>query len=188
MKVSLANVVLPKQETNDPSATATAGESSGTGSIPPPLNIPPSRARRQLAARLAQRKQAAEAAETTDPDAADLSAVETAQTLPEEPSELESLGPATEAELREAGLRVHSGKGRFGGTFSSDEDSSDEELELGGKGQDDGRFGRRPSTTEAKERRPLDDEDDAVDLARNASSDEDDEQLVEIKPRRTSEV
>lgn len=187
-KVSLADATLLKQDSNDPSTTNTTADGSSTGSVPPPLNIPPSRARRQLAARLAQRKQAAEAAETTDPDAADQSAVETAHTLPEEPSELESLGPATEAELREAGLHIRSGKGRFGGTFSSDEDSSDDELELGGKGQDDSaRFGRRPSTTEAKERRPLDDEDDAVDLARNASSDEDDEQLVEIKPRRTSE-
>jgi hypothetical protein len=32
----------------------------------------------------------------------------------------------------------------------------------------------------------LDDEDDAVDVGRNGSSDDDDEQLVEIKPRRTS--
>jgi hypothetical protein len=161
--------------------------------VPPPLNIPPSRARRQLAARLAQRKQATQAAETSDPDAADSSALEVAHTLPEEPSELESLAPATEAELREAGLHFRgSGKGRFGGTFSSDEDSSDEELELGGKGQDDseGRFGRRPSTTEAKERSPLDDDDDAVDVGRDgrgsSDDDDDDEQLVEIKPRRTS--
>lgn len=120
-----------------------------------------------------------------------MSAVETAHTLPEEPSELESLAPATEHELREAGLHVQSGKGRYGGMFSSDEDSSDEELELGGKGQDDSaKFGRRPSTTEAKERTPLDDEDDAVNVTRNGSSDDeddDDEQLVEIKPRRTSQ-
>ena len=76
--------------------------------------------------------------------------------------------------------------------FSSDEDSSDEELEIGGEGQDDDgpRFGRRPSTTEAKERRPLDDEDEAVEVARGGSSDDDDdddEQLIEIKPRRTSQ-
>ena len=154
--------------------------------MPQPLNIPPSRARRQLAARLAQRKQAAEAAETTDPDAADSSAVEVAHTLPEEPTEVESLAPATETELREAGLHFRNDKSRFGGMFSSDEDSSDEELQLGGKSQDESRFGQRPSTTEAKERRPLDDEDDAVDVGRNGSSDDDDEQLVEIKPRRTS--
>lgn len=82
-----------------------------------------------------------------------------------------------------------SGKSRFGGAFSSDEDSSDEELQLGGPGQDEARFGRRPSTTEAKERSPLDDDDDAVEVGRNGSSsddDDDDEQLVEIKPRRTS--
>lgn len=165
------------QDLDDPSSTpSTSTDATSTGSVPPPLNIPPSRARRQLAARLAKRKQDAEAAETTDPDAADLSAVETAHTLPEEPNELDSLAPATEKELREAGLNVES-KGRFGGAFSSDDDSSDEELHAGGEDQDDDdgllRFGRRPSTTEAKERSPLDDGDD--DLAAKDSSDEDEQ-------------
>jgi hypothetical protein len=177
------------QDSNDQStnSTTTTDPSSTGTTVPQPLNIPPSRARRQLAARLAQRKQAAEAAEITDPDAADPAALEVAHSLPEEPTELESLAPATETELREAGLHFRHDKGRFGGTFSSDDDSSDEELELGGKSPDESRFGRRPSTTEAKERRPLDDEEDTVDVGRNGSSDDDDdEQLVEIKPRRTS--
>lgn len=131
-----------------------------------------------------------------------MSAVETAQTLPEEPSDLESLAPATEHELREAGLRVASGKGRFGGMFSSDEDSSDEEggLHRGDAGVGEGEggkfgLGRRPSTTEAKERRPLDDGDDVEELGGGSgggagggkgSSSEDEELLVEIKPRRKS--
>lgn len=134
-----------------------------------------------------------------------MSAVETAQTLPEEPSDLESLAPATEHELREAGLRVASGKGRFGGMFSSDEDSSDEEGGFRSRGEGDGDgvgegegkfgLGRRPSTTEAKERRPLDDGDDVEELGGGSgggagggkgSSSEDEELLVEIKPRRKS--
>jgi len=154
-------------------------------SVPPPLNIPPSRARRQLAARLAQRKKDAEAAET-DPDSVDHAALETAHQLPEEPSELD-LGPASEKELREAGLQItglrRGDASKFSGMFDSDEDSSDSDLDEDEAGRDEalGREGgdyddaetsgvvhrrsqkqrrRRPSTTEAKERKPLDDEDD----------------------------
>lgn len=154
-------------------------------SVPPPLNIPPSRARRQLAARLAQRKKEAEAAET-DPDAVDHAALETAHQLPEEPSDLD-LGPATEKELREAGLQITGLRpgdaSKFSGMFDSDEDSSDSDLDEDEAGRDEtlGREGgdyddpdtagvgrrrsqkqrhRRPSTTEAKERKPLDDDDD----------------------------
>ncbi|QIW99424.1 hypothetical protein AMS68_004942 [Peltaster fructicola] len=161
---------------------------NASSSIPPPLKIPPSRARRQLAARLAQRKKDAEAAET-DPDAADHAALETAAQLPEQPNELD-LGPATERELQEVGLqlsgtRTSKGPGsasKFSGLFGSDDSSSDSSLDEDDAGRDETldrdeddyeddapiTFGRRrddarvrrPSTTEVKERRPLDDDDD----------------------------
>lgn len=96
------------------------------------------------------------------------------------------MAPATEKELREAGLNVES-RGKFGGAFSSDDDSSDEEMHGAGQGEgDDGllKFGRRPSTTEAKERSPLDDDDDDVeDLAGKESSDEDEQ--LEMARRAT---
>lgn len=222
-------------------------ESSKTGapSIPPPLNIPPSRARRQLAARLA-RKQAEAAEADEDPDAADSLAVEAASHLPEDPSEGDDvdLGPAAEREIQEAGgglqitgLRTVGGIGgtasRFSGLFGGSDDSSssgeedDEDFDENEAGRDatvgrpegdyegdsSGDLGRRradknrrPSTTEAKSRTPLDDEDDDEDVAdlgqavdaklvlgregvfadpTEDSSDEEDE-LVEIRPRRTS--
>lgn len=66
-------------------------------SIPPPLNIPPSRARRQLAARLAAKK------EGSDPDAADSVALAASEQLPDEPNERDvDLGPKAESEI--AGL------------------------------------------------------------------------------------
>ena len=215
-----------------------ASKTGGAPSIPPPLNIPPSRARRQLAARLAKKK--AEAVENSDPDATDSVAVETASQLPEEPSEGDiDLGPATEREIREAGglqitgLRTVGGmsgtasrvSGLFGGSddgsssdgelyFDEDEAGRDPTLEraegeyedgdemVGGVGRQS-KERRRPSTTEAKERTPLDDGDDeAAELGTAMESklaisgegpfadpledSSDDDELVEIRPRRTS--
>ncbi|KAK5114401.1 hypothetical protein LTR85_010223 [Meristemomyces frigidus] len=123
-----------EQQTEVHDATVDSPGGSGSSSIPPPLNIPPSRARRQLAARLAQRKKAAEASEM-DPDAADSAALETASQLPDEPNEID-LGPATEKEIREStglqitGLRTLGASGsasRFSGLFGSDDSSSSEE-------------------------------------------------------------
>lgn len=119
---------------------------SSAPTIPPPLNIPPSRARRQLAARLAQKKKDAEAAES-DPDAVDAAALETASRMPENPSDLD-LGPATEKELEEAGvhgfqitgLRTLSGAGsssKFSGLFGSDDSSSDSSLDEDDAGRDE---------------------------------------------------
>ena len=107
--------------------------------MPPPLNIPPSRARRQLAARLAQRKKKESGFEqhelgtTADPDAADPAVLETASQIaggeggPGEASGLEVGGSptATDIELREAGLRRLGGASRFSGLFGSDDSSSD---------------------------------------------------------------
>lgn len=229
-------------------------ESSKIDSIPPPLNIPPSRARRQLAARLAAKKEASAA--ESDPDAADSAALDVASRLPQNPDEGDiDLGPATEREIREGtsassptsglnitGLRTVSGLGEtasrvsglFGGSDSSDDSNSYGDLDEDDAGRDltanrpEGDYEdsstaermspvdaarrqkpRRPGTTEAKERVPLDDEDedaeslgkvldaklvlagdddrgpfaDPVDM-RDDSSDED--ELVEIRPRRTS--
>lgn len=220
----------------------TSPESSKNGgpSIPPPLNIPPSRARRQLAARLAKKK--AEANEYADPDAADNVALETASKLPENPDESAiDLGPAAERDISESsglqitGLRTVSGASRFSGLFGGSDDSSSSDGETGFDEDEAGRDptlersegdyedqgaedspslagrkrsekNRRPSTTEAKERTPLYDEDDdeAADLGpaldaklvlggglsadpvdvHDDSSEED--ELVEIRPRRTS--
>jgi len=250
---------------------------TGVPSIPPPLNIPPSRARRQLAARLAAKKEANAAENAADPDAADSAALEAAGMMDEEPGEmsmaeergmLESGGGGEGLNI--TGLRTVSGLGatasRFSGLFSgSDDDSSDSGDEGGGGdgygggygaydeddagrdvtvGREGGDFevdeaegmspaghgaagnaaarrraererkGRRPSTTEAKERVALmsDDEDEVVggmgkmvlgegkaeggpfadpeDMegvdTRVEGDSSDEEQLVEIKPRRTS--
>lgn len=144
-------------------------------------------------------------------------------------------GDVEEAGLQVTGLRTVGGASRFSGLFSGSDDSSSSDDDINfdeddaGKdetiaraegdfeGDDDnsgfsGRWNRkysparRPSTTEAKERTPLDDdEDEAADLGRafdaklaigaegpfadpidvnDNSSDED--ELVEIRPRRTS--
>lgn len=212
---------------------------AGGASIPPPLNIPPSRARRQLAARLAKKK--AEAAEDADPDAADHAALDVAHQLSEEPGEGDiDLGPATELDIEESGLQITglrtpkltSGTAsRVQGLFGASDDSSSSEegdVDEDGVGRDatlsreeadyqesvetaDGfarrsKETRRPSTTEAKQRTPLDDDDDEtaglgsamerklaisgegpfadpVD-ADEGSSDED--EMVEMRPRRTS--
>lgn len=250
--------------------TQASPESNKTGaaSIPPPLNIPPSRARRQLAARLAARKEAEAAENDEDPDAADSAALEAASLMSENPDEGDiDLGPATERDINEAtsaatptsglnitGLRTVGGLGeaasRFSGLFtdhayssdSSGDEDEDDEDDAGrdhtvGRPEGDyedsstaesmspviasGSTARRPrlekarrqSTTEAKTRTPLDDDDDdevgelerdvqgrlvlggdnveddrgpfadPIDM-RGSSSDED--ELVEIRPRRTS--
>lgn len=94
--------------------------------------MPPSRARRQLAARLAAKKKEeapGEVGTPTDPDAADAAAVETAHHLPEEPNDIDP-----ERELSEAtGLQITGLRGslrgaatnsKFTGLFSSDDSSS----------------------------------------------------------------
>ncbi|EMC98244.1 hypothetical protein BAUCODRAFT_58834, partial [Baudoinia panamericana UAMH 10762] len=58
-------VVADAREPGSPVAIA------GAPSVPAPLNVPPSRARRQLAARLAQKRRDAEHADQRDPDATD---------------------------------------------------------------------------------------------------------------------
>ncbi|KAK5174059.1 sporulation-induced protein [Saxophila tyrrhenica] len=126
-------------------------------SIPPPLNIPPSRARRQLAARLAAKKEAVAAENIADPDAADSVALEVAEQLPQEPEDVE-LGVATEHAIHETGaghnspsspkqglnitgLRTVSGLGatasRFSGLFGSSDSSSDSDGDGGGYDEDD---------------------------------------------------
>ena len=127
-------------------ASSESHKTTGGPSIaPPPLNIPPSRARRQLAARLAARKEAEDAAENgDDPDAADAAAVEAAELMDASPEEGDiDLRPATERSINEGlsgeeerpeglnitGLRTVAGlggaAGRFAGLFThSDDDSS----------------------------------------------------------------
>lgn len=164
-----------------------------------PLNIPPSRARRTLAARLAQRNQ--DKSSNDDPDAADASALEVASDLPEEPWELSNMAQAQDPEgLQITGLRTVSGashlsrgsRSKFSGLFSSsddsdnddddddddDDDNDDSSLDEdeagrdhtltreGGEYEDESpsaprrrRSIRRPNTTEAAVRRPLDDGD-----------------------------
>ncbi|OQO11223.1 hypothetical protein B0A48_05479 [Cryoendolithus antarcticus] len=155
--------------------------------LPPPLNIPPSRARRLLAQRLAQKKENTE----HDPDAADATAIETANQLPLEPDSLATdLGPATERELQEAGLHIsgldtvaqdRAATGSSDGAQDIDDinssdctdgSSDDEDSLLRHSGDDDvdesgllrrrsqKQRQRRPSTTEAKERHMLDSSDE----------------------------
>lgn len=132
-----------------PPQTGTAGTADPTATVPPPLNIPPSRARRQLAARLAQRKKDAEAA-ATDPDSVDAAALDTAARLPEDPPEID-LGPASERELRDAGLQLAGlrarGAGgsasRFSGLFGSDDSSDASSAEEGADDEEDEGMGGR---------------------------------------------
>ena len=136
-----------------------------------------------------------------------------------------------ESGLQVTGLRtLGGGASRFSGLFGSDDSSSSGEdvgfdeddagrdLTLGEEHEDldpdpsgyharRGSKGRRPSTTEAKERTPLDDEEGDEDLGPEldaklvlgggrrgvfvepegaGSSSEEEEELVEIRPRRTS--
>jgi hypothetical protein len=183
------------------------------------------------------RKKAAE----NDPDAADPAALESAQQLPNEPSELDvDLGPATERELQEAGLQISGLRGlkkgsadTYGysdiytsddGTSSSsgeedeDEDHAErDEMMARKEGSYDGaeigsiarqknkkEQGRRPSTTEAKERTPLDSDDEEgcmesafdrkmvlgegpfADPEDIEDEDSDEDEMIEIKSRRAS--
>ena len=190
------------------SASQTTTSQSGL-TIPPPLAITPSRARRTLAARLAQRTQEKAVLEN-DPDAADNAVLSVASMLPDEPIDID-LGAATERDIEEATATRFSrqpatqGTGKFSGLFSSseDEDDSDSSGHSSNFDEDDAvrdhtlfrpegdyedmsesstaRLKRRPITTEAKQRTPLDDEDEDEE-----DSSSDDEGMVEIRPRRTS--
>ncbi|GAB7350425.1 hypothetical protein MBLNU459_g1036t1 [Dothideomycetes sp. NU459] len=228
---------------------------SSTTATPTPLNVAPSRARRQLALRLAARQKESSDIEASDPDAADPIALETSETLEVEPlSDLPDLDLSAPAErdlqeaglpgLRVSGLRVkRTGETAarataadrfsvFGSGLDSNSSSSSSSLgsedegeedegsrRHGHKGDDDDdddddntsspRKGRRPSTTEAKFRIPLDDDEadrggvtrsglategaaespfaDPVELSEDSSDDSSDEgDVVEIRPRRTS--
>ncbi|WPG97743.1 Hypothetical protein R9X50_00052400 [Acrodontium crateriforme] len=168
------------------SADAHNDAESGDSSLPQALNVAPSRARLQLAARLAQRKKEAQASAHGDPDVDDVTAVATAHSLPDNPPDID-MAPSAEGGqgLKITGIRTLSDASRFSGMFSSgssssssddfDEDEAGRDItvgRLGGDYEDDtsGSAGfvyskrskeqRRPSTTEAKERRPLDDDDD----------------------------
>lgn len=203
--------------TASPEQTNRSATTADVPSIPPPLNIPPSRARRQLAARLAAKKEGA------DPDAADSVALAASEQLPDEPSEGDvDLKPKAESEIADlssgleglqiTGLRVgNSGQGvgaRLEGLLRNHAEDMDELSEgsdddvlsnLGVEGSphfgDDGV--RR--TSEAKERRPLSDSDEEIEgnaaiapkPPRSPFADPDDgsseeDELVEIRPRRTS--
>jgi hypothetical protein len=94
--------------------------------VPPPLQVPPSRARRQFAARLAQRraeKQAAqEAADGDDEDDNDNENEDFSILSPNSESDVTKKSPLTGGE---------GGSGRFSRMFEGIEDSSDEDDELG---------------------------------------------------------
>nr|POE47295.1 hypothetical protein CFP56_00627 [Quercus suber] len=128
----------PQTLTAEPATTHDGA--STTPSIPPPLNIPPSRARLQLAARLAAKKKEEEEEEEEevdasglpDPDAADAAAVELAQHVPTEPNDIDpdrELSAATGLQI--TGLRgslrgsaAAASGSRFTGLFSSSDSSS----------------------------------------------------------------
>ncbi|KAI6932735.1 hypothetical protein KC355_g16170, partial [Hortaea werneckii] len=179
---------------DDEQASPDAGK---TGSIPEPLKIPPSRARRQLQARLDAKKE--KEPDRHDPDVEDAAAVETATHLPNEPDDLDDnfgardpqspeepiTGVKTVRGMKESGSKF---SGLFGSDSSDDEDEDEDDDEAtserndhpgvdrpsgtteGPHGQDsssgvgrrNSQKGRRPSTTEAKERQPLSDEDEDV--------------------------
>ncbi|KAH0282875.1 hypothetical protein KCU71_g16572, partial [Aureobasidium melanogenum] len=161
--------------------------SPGSVNPPAPLNVTPSRARNKLAERLAARaKREAEetsSLEGTDPDTADAAAVQQAFEMPMQP--LEDL---PDLDLSAVTTRqINELIGNTGGTSSSDRvvsayssssSSSSSGLDSGSDDDDeddathtqetgDGKNSevtvgvkRRPSTTEAKKRVPLDDGDD----------------------------
>lgn len=146
---------------------------------PAPLNVAPSRARNKFAKRLALRaKEAAEeesaTLQATDPDSADAAAVQQAFEMPVEPlSDLPDLdlSAVTERQINELiGNTGASGEGtRVVSAYSSsssslDSASSDEDEDpvipnndVEGEGKGIVGVKRRPSTTEAKKRVPLDD-------------------------------
>lgn len=174
MYLKQRNLTASPEQTNRSATTA------DVPTIPPPLNIPPSRARRQLAARLAAKKEGG-----ADPDAADSVALAASEQLPEEPNErdvdlvlkaeheIADLSSGLEG-LQITGLRTGGGGGqgvsaRLEGLLRDHEEdmgelsegSEDDVLSnLGVEGSpqfgDDGV--RR--TSEAKERRPLSDSDE----------------------------
>ncbi|KAI7546931.1 SAPS-domain-containing protein [Hortaea werneckii] len=218
---------------DDEQASPDAGK---TGSVLEPLKIPPSRARRQLQARLDAKKE--KEPDRHDPDVEDAAAVETATHLPNEPDDLDDNlgagdpqspeGPLTGVKtvrgMKESGSKF---SGLFGSDSSDDEDEDEDDDETtserndhpgvdrptgiteGSHGQDtssgvgrrNSQKGRRPSTTEAKERQPLSDEDEDVAAAEQMEQlrinetrgsftypddDSSDDDMVEIRPRRTS--
>ncbi|KER00713.1 hypothetical protein AUEXF2481DRAFT_153253 [Aureobasidium subglaciale EXF-2481] len=158
---------------------------------PQPLNLPPSRARNKLAQRLAARAAAAEetsASPTSDPDALDATAIQAAFDLSVEPlSDLPDLdlSAVTERQINEL-IGVNS-EGRVVSAYStsssdpsSASSSSDEENSFGRdeasvaeSAQNDSVMPgvkRRPSTTEAKKRIPLDDEEEEATTSSSARS------------------
>lgn len=180
-------------------------------SIPPPLNIPPSRARRQLAARLAAKKDGG------DPDAADSVALAASEQLPEEPHERDvDLALKADSDLADlnsgldglqiTGLRVGGGGNPVGARLEGLLREHDADMGELSDGSDDDVLSNlglegspRPSgvrrTSEAKERRPLSDSDEEVEREapkppRSPFDDPDEEsseeEMVEIPPRRTS--
>ena len=191
-------------------SSAAAASNNSASTIPPPLSLTPSRARRTLAARLAQRNQEKTDIER-DPDAADSEALNVTSMLADEPTDID-LDAATEHDIQEAAatrFRHHAtgqGASKFSGLFSSSEEEDDSDSSGHSSNFDEDDAGRdntllrpegdyednsesssarnrlgRPSTTEAKQRTPLDDEDEDEE-----DSSSDDEGLVEIRPRRTS--
>ncbi|KAH0258627.1 hypothetical protein KCU91_g15709, partial [Aureobasidium melanogenum] len=160
--------------------------SPGSVNPPAPLNVAPSRARNKLAERLAARAKR-EAEETssfegTDPDTADAAAVQQAFEMPMQPlTDLPDLdlSAVTTRQINESiGNTGGSSSDRVVSAYSSSSSSSSSGLDSGSDDDDgdvadrtqetgDGKnpevtvgVKRRPSTTEAKKRVPLDDGDD----------------------------
>ena len=169
MHESLANLSSFQQQTPASPDSVTS---------PAPLNLTPSRARNKFAERLALRaKEAAEEESATtlqasDPDSADAAAVQQAFEMPVEPlSDLPDLdlSAVTERQINEliGNTGATGEQGRVVSAYSSsssslDSASSDEDEDpvipnndLGGEGTVGVK--RRPSTTEAKKRVPIDD-------------------------------
>ncbi|KAI4728968.1 SAPS-domain-containing protein [Aureobasidium sp. EXF-10728] len=170
--------------------------SPGSVNPPAPLNLAPSRARNKLAERLAARAKR-EAEETssldgTDPDTADAAAVQQAFEMPMQPlSDLPDLdlSAVTTRQINEligntgsgGADRVVSAYSSSSSSSSSDLDSASDDEEIGsqqtqemaksGNSQEAVGLKRRPSTTEAKKRVPLDDgeEDERPALQRTIS-------------------
>ncbi|KAF4555832.1 putative sIT4-associating protein SAP190 [Elsinoe fawcettii] len=193
-----------------------AQPASETGSIVPPLNIPPSRARRQLAARLAQRRRDAALLEQ-DPDRADDAAIAASSALSDEPlgndtpssagmagrlfarssfdDEDSSSSGLSSDEERDAYRNDSDGALRRGDEFD-EEDSEGEEVEIalvrrgsGSRERVEGGRRRRPSTTEAKVRRPIDDDDTSEEEGEEEEEEQEgssEEDVVEIRTRRAS--
>lgn len=115
---------------------SSADTAANAPSVPPPLNIPPSRARRTLAARLAQKSQ--DKLAEGDPDAADSTAVGVANSLSIDPPDVDlaAHAPGRDDDLEESGLQITglrslgaidaaASASKFSGLFSSDSSSDD---------------------------------------------------------------